>query len=166
MSALRPFTYLFLSHMEIIEIDRQDTSELPFLVELLHQQMKDIAAKKSKSEIRNSLLNALKPESRAVIFLAKEENKPLGMAFINVCCGIESGGDYVWINELQISPEFRRQGIAGKILNHVFNWSKARNMKANYAVTDETNLASQSLFKSVGYKIGNIRWMERFLGND
>jgi GNAT superfamily N-acetyltransferase len=147
--------------MKIIEINNSETNEINSLVGLLSQQMSDINSARSLKSIEIAIQNALKPESRAWFFLAKQHEIPIGVAFVNICSGIDSGGDYVWINEIQIAPAFRGQRFGKQLLNHVLKWSKENNMKTELGVTDTKNYVSQALFNSADFTIEDIKWMTK-----
>jgi len=135
--------------MEIIKIDSSDTNDYSMLLDMLSQQMNDIGSHKS--------------DSRAICFLAKQDNVPIGMVFMNVCSGIESGGDYVWINEIRILPDQRGKGYGKELLNHVLEWSKMNDIQTVLGVTGISNNASQALFESENFIIDDIKWMVRNL---
>lgn len=147
--------------MQIIIIANVDTKELETLIDILYQQMLDIKSKKSRSSIELAIKNALKPEARSLFFLAKQDTIPIGVVFVNICSGIESGGDYIWINEIQISPEFRGKGVGRKLLRYVLTWAKEHSMKSVLGVTDIDNNPSQALFKSEGFDVEEIMWMKK-----
>ena len=147
--------------MEIIEINCSDTSDFELLVEILSQQMNDIGSIKSRLAIETAIQNALKPNSRAFFFLAKHDNIPIGLVFMNICSGIESGGDYIWINEILILPQYRGKGFGTELLNHVVNWSKSNNIKSIISMTGIKNNVSQSMFSSAGFEIEDVKWIEK-----
>ena len=147
--------------MDIIEINSHKTKEIDVLVDLMHQQMFDINSEKDRASIKSAINNALKPESRAVFFLAKQYENPIGLAFINICSGIESGGDYIWINEIQILPQYRGKGFGSELLDHVVNWSKNKNIKAITSISGIKNNVSQSMFASAGFEIVDVKWVEK-----
>lgn len=149
--------------MNIIEISGQDTKETDILVDLMHQQMMDINSKKDRSSIKSAISNALKPESRAVFFLAKQNENPAGVASLNICSGIESCGDYVWINEIQILPQYRGKGLGVELLNHVVTWAKSKNIKSIISVAGIKNNVSQSMFRSAGFEMEDIKWIKKEL---
>lgn len=149
--------------MNIVEITKFEKKEVDPLIDLMHQQMLDIDSEKDRSSIEFAIKNALKPESRAIFFLAKQNELPIGAAFINICSGIESGGDYIWINEIQIISEYRGKGYGQQLLRYILEWSKTKNTKAIFSVAGIKNMASQSLFKSEGFAVENIKWMENTL---
>ena len=147
--------------MEILEITGHNKKELDVLVDLMYQQMIDINSEKDRPSIESAINNALKPESRTIFFLAKQNENTVGIAFINVCSGIESGGDYVWINELQILPQYRGKGFGAELLKHVVAWAKSKNIKSVLSVAGVKNKISQSLFKSAGFEIEDIKWIKK-----
>jgi GNAT superfamily N-acetyltransferase len=69
-------------------------------------------------EVRSSLAHALQPGSRAKLVVLSEARtgEPAGFAFFNVGSGLESGGDYIWLNEIHVSESFRGQG-GGRAMN-------------------------------------------------
>jgi GNAT superfamily N-acetyltransferase len=146
--------------MKIIEITNSAAEEFHALADLLYQQMLDIGSNRSRLSIESAIQNALKPESRAIFFLAKKDTVPVGLVFANICSGIESGGDYIWINEIQILPRYRGQGFGKELLNYVIKWSKRNAIKTVLGVTGIYNDASQALFKSENFEINDIKWME------
>ncbi len=147
--------------MDIIEISSHNIKEIDVLVDLMHQQMIDINSKKDRASIKSAINNALKPESRAVFFLAKQNENPIGVAFINICSGIESGGDYIWINEIQILPQYIGKGFGTELLKHVVNWSKSKSIKSILSMSGVKNKVSQSMFASAGFEIGDVKWIEK-----
>ena len=145
--------------MNVIEITDSSDRHIGILKDLLHQQMIDIGSEKTGEVIESAIKNALKQGSRARFLLARLNSEAVGMVFLNVCSGIESEGDYVWLNEIQIKKEYRKQGIGRKLLDYVVNWAKANNYKCILGVTDPENKASQHLFRSGGFGVSDIRWL-------
>lgn len=147
--------------MTILEIINYNDPNTSLLINLLYQQMIDINAKKNRSDIDNAIKNALKPESRAQFFLLKENDNPIGVSFVNVGSSIESGGDYLWINEIQIAPSFRGKGYGSKLLSFIKEWADRKEMKAILCVTAMKNEASQGMFRSAGFSIDDVKWVEK-----
>ena len=147
--------------MEVLEISKNSIQDVDLLIELMHQQMQDINSEKDRTSTESAVRNALKPESRAVFFFAKLDESPIGVAFVNIGSGIESGGDYLWINEIQISPQYRGKGFGSKLLNHILQWSQKNCMKSILCVADVSNIASQSLFRSEGFEVEDIKWIKK-----
>jgi GNAT superfamily N-acetyltransferase len=131
------------------------------LLNLLKNQMYDIGAVESIEKISASVKNALKPESRAKFFLLYEtDQQPIGLLFFNVCSGIESGGDYIWLNEIQIIKSHRGLGMGKYFLQFLINWAKENEIKYISTMTSPQNIHSQNIFKSNGFDISDSKWME------
>ncbi len=147
--------------MNIVEIDKLSCADLPLLYDLMQQQMLDIGSQKSPLDIQSAIANALKTQSRARFFLAKENDTAIAAIFLNVCSGIESAGDYIWINEIQVAPAYRGKCVATRLLNHLTLWAKEKGITAIYGSTDTGNKASQELFKAREFSVGNVKWLSR-----
>src|SRR3989304_4718111 len=78
---------------------------LDALLELLRAQLPD-------SDVRASLARVLLPGSPAKLLVLSEGDcaEPVGFAFFNVGSGLETGGDYLWLNEIHVSAQYRGQG--------------------------------------------------------
>ena len=148
------------SKMHIEEISSTSAGDLDAVIELLHRQMTDIGSSKPKERIRKAVQNALQPGSRARFFVLYRQSVPVGLAFLNVCSGIESEGDYVWLNEIQIDPIFRKQGYGKYLLNHIVQWAQKNRCKHVFSVTAPKNTASQTLFQSMGFQAAETQWMD------
>lgn len=146
--------------MKIIEITKSSDKNIDTLVELLHQQMIVIGSEKTKEVICASVENALKKESRATFFVVFKNSDPIGMAFINVCSGIESEGDYIWLNEIHVKEEYRKQGTGTRLIEHIIRWAKDNNCRNILGVASLKNEASQNFFLSNGFKVSGMKWLD------
>jgi len=152
-----------MDHIEFIKIEKSETPYFEPLVDAFTQQMNDIGSNRSRLDVELAIKNALKPGSRALIFLAMDNDAIVGTVLLNICSGIESGGDYIWINEIQILPNQRRKGYGRKLLRHVLEWSRLNNIKTVLGIADVKNKASFGLFRSENFNINNMKWMSRDL---
>ncbi len=80
-------------------------------IDLLYLQMKAIGDKKSRSHIETALKISLS-SSNTHTLIAVQDKKIVGICFFNVCVGIQSGGKYIWINEIFVLENYRNSGIA------------------------------------------------------
>lgn len=151
--------------MNFIEITESGSEKVKdSLTELLVSQMQEIGGDPDRSRIQKAVANILKPASRAHIFaLADDGEELIACCVVNTGSGIESGGDYVWINELHVKAEFRGQGYGEKLLDEVIRWTKARGCARIMGVTDEANAAARSLFRKGGFIEKGWLWLEKDL---
>ena len=132
------------------------------LAALLYQQMKATGASKTQAEVTAALHHALTPGSPARIFLLENENrKAIGCCFCNLCVGIESGGNYLWINEIYVVPHESGKGNGRLLLEYVADWAKQHHCRYMMAQTWPKNEASQKLFENCGFESTEVVQMGR-----
>ncbi|MEG6613289.1 GNAT family N-acetyltransferase [Pseudoclostridium thermosuccinogenes] len=59
---------------------------------------------------------------------------------------------YVEITELYVREEYRRQGIATKLINYIENIFEERNIKEFQLFTGKDNTAARAFYEKLGYK--------------
>jgi GNAT superfamily N-acetyltransferase len=151
--------------MPIIEIAKTSSNQqIEALILLLTEQMKAIGRKRDPVQIKDALTNAFKPESRARFFLCHEDDgEAVGCCVVNICSGIEAGGDYVWINEIHVREDRRGRGIGRKLLEYVVSWAEDNGYGYLASMSSPDNQVSQSLFSSHGFGLSRIIWMDKSL---
>lgn len=132
------------------------------VIELIGKQMKHIGSDSNSNKIELALENALASGKRSVLFLCKsDEGDYQGFAFANIACGLESGGDNIWINELYVDELFRRQNLASYILTFIEDWCQKNQIKYIACCTGTSNEKAQALYKKNGYSIEDIAWVDK-----
>jgi len=130
---------------------------------LVKHQLTFIGYEPDQHDIEAVLLNAMKPESRAVLWVAYLQDKAVGIAFGNVCCGLESGGDYLWLNELYVAEEARAHGLGTHLLAEVQRWAKESGCTYLAMVTHPRNERAQNLYKAEGFELESLVWVDKYL---
>ena len=150
---------------EIINIDCSNfQSYKSALVPMVLSQMESIGTNKTAEEINLSLNNVLRNKERAKIFIAQNNNEEvLGFAFFNICSGLESGGDYIWINEIYVLPEFRSKGVGASLLSEIESYARENNLKCLLGVTWEENISSKTMFRKMNFSVENTVWISKKL---
>jgi GNAT superfamily N-acetyltransferase len=133
------------------------------VIEILHAQMERIETFRSTAEIIASIDNAQKEGSRGVFTVAWEEDQPIGLAFGNIGSGIESGGDYFWLNELYVPTQHRNKGVAQAILDALEDWLRSQSIHYVAGVTGHDNGAALALYQKKGYTITSPAWFDKHL---
>jgi len=129
---------------------------------LIKQQMDFIGSKKTIEDINVSLQNALSNRSARLVVCAEDESIK-GFAFFNLASGLESGGDYIWINELFVSPEYRRQGIAKALLEAIESFAKDNSVKYLALSTSTNNANARKLYQELGFDADLTLWVDKSL---
>ena len=66
-----------------------------------------------------------------------------------------------WINRLAVHPEFRRQGIASRLVRECERRLRRQGMDMFAALIDADNRASASLFRSMGYDVTKLYYARK-----
>ncbi len=134
------------------------------LTTLVQKQMAFIGYSQSRDEVRAEIRNSMKDDSRSVLFVAYgEDGSAMGFAYGNICCGLETRGDYFWLNELYVSKECRKQGLGSELLEYVQAWSKAQGCLYLAMVTHPTNTKAQDLYRDLGFELEPLVWVDKYL---
>ncbi|MDO8571585.1 MAG: GNAT family N-acetyltransferase [bacterium] len=56
------------------------------------------------------------------------------------------------VNEIYILPEYRKQGIARKLLEEIDNWFKKKNLHHSQLFVHGSNISAQKTWKALGFK--------------
>ncbi len=134
------------------------------VITLVQQQMSFIGYHQSRIEVASEILNSMKVESRAAFFVAYEEDETaIGFAYGNICCGLETKGDYFWLNELFVSKECRNQGLGSELLGYVQMWTEKQGVSYLAMVTHPTNAKAQALYRDMGFELESLVWVDKYL---
>ncbi|TSB46152.1 GNAT family N-acetyltransferase [Alkalicoccobacillus porphyridii] len=151
--------------VEIMEVDNgADTTLRSQIVDLLMEQMESIGPKDGRIELERTINRALEPNSKAHLFIALcEEKQVVGAAFLNVGLSLGKGGQYIWLNDLFVTKEFRNRGIAKKLLLRIIYWAEQKQIKGIELETGRNNAATKALYNSLGfYDVISKRYGFRF----
>ena len=133
------------------------------LGKIVEKQMEFIGSRRNSEKVNSAIENALK-NSRAVFFVyVDKKDEYLGFAFCNICSGLETGADYLWLNEIFVEPEHRRKGIASEIIEFIEKWSKEGRIKYIATMTSRNNGKSQGLFNKMKYELEDITWIDKHI---
>lgn len=91
-------------------------------------------------------------------FVCKEKENVLGYI---VFWSIGEEGN---IMNIAVKKEYRGIGIGKMLLNYIIEFSRERNIKQIFLEVREKNLIAKKLYRSLGFKINQIR--KNFYGNE
>lgn len=150
-----------MSKIDIID-NFSNIENLSNVVDLIQDQFKTYGVTKKAEEIIKSLENALSFKSRSVLFLMKDEaDIAIGFSFGNICSGLESGGDYLWLNELFISECYRNKGLGKTLVTFIETWCLEKDIRYISCSTGVKNVKAQTFYKSMAYDLSEIFWVDK-----
>jgi GNAT superfamily N-acetyltransferase len=134
------------------------------LVELISKQMAVIGGNSDPVRIKSALENSLKPETRCRYFLWYSPEDELGaFVFSNICSGLESGTDYLWMNELYVAKKYRRNNVASEILSFIEEWSEKQGIRHIACSTGLMNEPARGLFEKKAFELTDTIWVDKSL---
>ncbi|PYZ93546.1 GNAT family N-acetyltransferase [Salipaludibacillus keqinensis] len=138
--------------MEVYKVEKPASTEtVQAITELMMEQMNSLSGGTTEESLLHTVQLVLNPESQAEFFVAEENRQLVGCAFLNKGIGLDKGGAYVWLNDLYVKKEFRRKGIARKILLKVLYWAEHHEFKGIELETGVNNAATKRLYNSLGF---------------
>lgn len=131
------------------------------ILKLIIAQMEHIGASRSREKIIETLKVVFDASKRTYILVIKENKVAKGFAFFNICTGIETGGDYIWLNELHVKHNERGKGYGKIVLAKLEQWASERNIKKilGIAYEDEDNV--ELFYEKAGFNIRSVKWLEK-----
>jgi GNAT superfamily N-acetyltransferase len=135
-------------HMKIVQASIELLNEVAFLFNqyrIFYRQPEDLDS--ARKFIRERL-----QKQDAVIFLAMENDHPVGYTQLFSSWSSVSM-QRVWIlNDLFVLPEKRNQGIAKALMNKAKDHARSTNAVRLILATEVTNKKGQNLYESMGYR--------------
>jgi ribosomal protein S18 acetylase RimI-like enzyme len=119
--------------------------------ELLTAQMIEHQLPAERERIARGLDAVFAPGSPAWLFLAEQEGKPVAVFLANQIVSVEKGGETLWVEELFVTPEARRTGVARALLAHVREEARRRGLRAFDLEVVPSQRAAFALYRSLGF---------------
>ncbi len=147
---------------QITVVEKSATLEhIDSLISLILKQMETIGSKKDSDHVKRAIINASRDSSNAVFFLCFKDDTIAAFAFGNVCAGLETGADYLWLNELFVDENFRNMNIGSRLVSFIENWSKERNIRYIACITGSENIPAQNLYTKNGFELSKTLWVDK-----
>ena len=141
--------------------EMSEIKDIKQLISLIKKQLPYDSHHDSR-KILGSLENALSRKSSAVLFLCQSDQGTYqGFVFANVASGLESGGDYLWINELYIDEKYRHQSLGSQLIEFIEDWCKANELKYILCITHQDNLNAKAFYKNQGFNLSEVTWVSK-----
>jgi GNAT superfamily N-acetyltransferase len=128
-------------------------ADIPQLVELLgilFTQEHELDPDPGKQ--RRALQIILSDDSRARIYVARDEGKVIAMAALHFTTSTAEGGKVAWFEDCIVRPEHRRKGIGKALLEHVIAQARAEGALRVMLLTDGDNHSAQALYRKSGFR--------------
>ena len=95
---------------------------------------------------------ALAPHSPAWLWLAERGGRPVAIFLANQIVSVERGGSTLWVEELYVIPEARRQGVARALLARICDEARRLGVRGLDLEVVLTQAAAFALYESLGFQ--------------
>ncbi len=133
-------------------LNKTDTPTLKTTIaDLLLIQRRVHGVESSVEYIMEGIENALDNAAFTKIFYVEMDGVICGVCFGNIGSSISKAGNYIWINELFVSENYRRKGLATFMLNELITWCRNNNIKGIDLETTVDNEPAIGLYQKFDF---------------
>jgi GNAT superfamily N-acetyltransferase len=134
----------------MFEIRYASPSDAAQLVELLVAQLFEHGLEARREQARRGIDVAF--ENRAPFLVAMEGGRAVGVCLANRIASIEHGGTVWVVEELYVTPQARRHGVARALLGRLIADGRAACVPAFELVLMEGHEPARALYRSLGFR--------------
>ena len=142
----------------------EDLDDLTELVMELFRLEEDFEPDRRKQE--HGLRLILEQPNRGRIFVIRYEDKLVAMVNLLFTISTAEGGMVLLLEDFIVHPDFRRQGLGGRLIDHVCAFAKQRGFLRITLLTDRMSKESQEFFARHGFGESSMIPMRRVISND
>ena len=98
----------------------------------------------------NLLLNSEK--DRILVAVSLDDTQVLGLCTVQTVISTAKGGRVGLLEDLVVAADFRKQGIATKLLTEAAHWAECQGLKRLQLLADKNNGAALSFYQKQGWQ--------------
>ena len=97
----------------------------------------------------NLLLNSEK--DRVLVAVSLDDSQVLGLCTVQTLISTAEGGRVGWLEDLVVAADFRKQGIATKLLAEAVSWAECQGLKRLQLLADKNNGSALDFYQKQGW---------------
>ncbi len=133
--------------------------EAAALFELLSAQLLEHAIPLPPRLLGEAIAGALADDGRALILVAREEGRPVGVTYLSFQWTLERGGNVLWVEELYVLPKRRGRGIGTELLRAALDVARARRCLAVELEVEASHARAANLYARAGFRpLDRVHW--------
>ena len=126
--------------------------EAPRVAELLAAQLEEHAIPLAPELLAEAVSGALLDDGRALILVARDAGRPVGLAFLSFQWTLERGGRVLWLEELYVLPELRGRGTGARLLQATLDVARERGCRAVELEIEASHARAANLYARAGFR--------------
>ena len=135
-----------------VRFDKAVPKDLPQLVDLLGQLFSQEAEFTPNAAKQEAALKMIFADPRlGRLFVARDGPKVVAMASLLFTVSTAEGGRAALFEDLVVRPDYRKQGIGARLLEHVIAEARAEGVLRITLLTDMQNEQAQLLYRRLGF---------------
>jgi GNAT superfamily N-acetyltransferase len=129
------------------------------VVALLAAQLEEHAIPLAAELLVQAVRGALEDDGRALILVARVDDRPVGLAYLSFQWTLERGGRVCWLEELYVLPELRGRGIGARLLRATLEVAQARACLAVELEVEASHARAANLYARAGFRpLDRVHW--------
>ncbi len=138
--------------MEDIQIKKAETKDLPYILRLLYELGRPRPKSDTEANIFETIIKQHITDFEKEIFLAKKENKVVGLVVINLLTRVNRTTSELYIPELIVQEDYRNLGVGKKLITKCIEFAKKNNCFRLRLESGIGRKDSHKFYKKIGFK--------------
>ena len=135
-----------------LRFEAASAKDLPQLVELLRHLFEQEAEFTPDAAKQETALKMILADPRlGKLFVARDGRQVVAMASLLYTVSTAEGGKAALFEDLVVRPDYRKQGIAARLLEYVIAQARAEGLLRLTLLTDMQNESAQVLYRKLGF---------------
>jgi len=135
-----------------LRFEAASVKDLPQLVELLRHLFEQEAEFTPDAAKQETALKMILADPRlGKLFVARDGRQVVAMASLLYTVSTAEGGKAALFEDLVVRPDYRKQGIGARLLEHVIAQARAEGLLRLTLLTDMQNESAQVLYRKLGF---------------
>ena len=133
--------------------------ELDAICGLLTAQLAEHAIPLAPQLLAEAVRTALADDHKALILLARQDGRPVGVAFVSFQSSLERGGRIMWLEELYVLPELRGRGTGTALLRAALDAARIRGCRSVELEVETSHARAANLYARAGFQpLARVHW--------
>jgi len=145
-------------------VERASLTDKETVLDLLKNQFREHEIEYSSGALAAAVEEVLKREDLGLFFVARDNDKIIGIAAISFAWTLEHGGKSAWLDELYVLPEYREKGTGSALIESAIDTLKKEGCSAIDLEVEEDHRRAERLYQRMGFeRLKRSRWVKQLI---